>query len=245
MRVSRWCAATLALFVSPAALAQAQDPNAPPASAAPQSAPPEGPAPIDLLAPARAPEIEHTEPPEGGPGGFEIGLRLDAQLPVGDTFSGTSLKSMVSGQAAAQVDAGWRIDPRWEVGAFFRYGLAFVNGCPQGVSCSAHNLRVGVEGQLHLSPGTSVDPWIGLGTGYEFFTLSASTAKAKTDVTYKGLTFALLEVGADYRLSDVLGMGPYVEASAGQFSSDDSGDLSRKSLHLWLGLGVRGWFDLR
>jgi len=219
---------------------------------APQSEPPSEPpptraepAPIDLYTPPPSAPEEAPEPPAHGPGGFELGARLDAQLPLGEAFSGTSLKSLASGQAALQLDAGWRVSPRWALGAFVRYGIAFVNGCTQDVSCSANDLRVGVEGQLHLRPGAAVDPWIGLGAGYEWFSLSSSTSAVSTDVTFQGPTFALLDVGADLRLGDHAALGPYLEASAGQLRSTESGDLAGKRAHLWVGLGVRGWFDLR
>lgn len=202
------------------------------------------PAPIDLFVPKTPPKEEAPVETEGA-FGFELGVRIDAQLPVGEVFGGTSVKDMTAGQAALQVDLGWRIDPRWSVGAFTRYGIALVNGCTDNVSCSGHDLRLGVEGQLHLLPGSAIDPWIGLGAGYEWLSLSSSTSAVDTEVTFKGPTFALLDVGADYRVSDTVGVGPYLEASAGQFRSTGSSGLARKRAHLWVGLGVRGWFDFR
>lgn len=258
MRMCGWSAVVLAVSVASPALAQDSSSGEAPSAQASQpqdssvqpSAPP--PAPIDLIAPQPKEEKKEEAPAATGPGGFELGLRIVAELPLGDTFKGTSLKSMVAGQAAAQLDLGWRIDPRWEVGAFVRYGLAFVNGCTKEVSCSSHDVGLGLEGQLHLAPGAWFDPWLGLGVGYEFLTLSSngaatppSNVAVETTVTYKGLTYAAVNLGADYRLSDVLGGGPYVEFSAGQFASTQDTDLTNKSLHLWLGLGLRGWFDLR
>lgn len=230
-----WLVAVAVWGVSSTALAQ--DAGAPPPSST-------EPAPIDLYTPPppapKEPEVERT-----GPGGFELGLRLDAELPFGEAFSGTRLKSMTSSQVALRLELGWRITPRWQVAAFAGYGLAFVNGCTENVSCSAHDVRVGLGGQLHLRPGEAVDPWIGLGAGYEWLSLSSSTSAVSTDVTFEGPTFALLDVGADFRLGERAAVGPFLEASAGQLRSTETGDLAGKRAHLWVGLGVRGWFDVR
>jgi hypothetical protein len=42
-----------------------------------------------------------------------------------------------------------------------------------------------------------------------------------------------------------MGVGPYFEATAGQYQRTANGDLLYKGLHVWLGLGVRGWWDVR
>jgi hypothetical protein len=71
-------------------------------------------------------------------------------------------------------------------------------------------------------------------------------------VTFKGLQFAKLSLGFDYRLSPSFAVGPLLDLSLGQYSSGsvDSGsqsasqDLPNKSLHEWLTIGVRGVFDV-
>ena len=74
-----------------------------------------------------------------------------------------------------QLDAGVRLGGRWFIGAYFSYGFGGSTSdtlCPTG-DCSANTLRFG--GQVHWHPlgNVGLDPWVGIGSGYEKVSISS------------------------------------------------------------------------
>jgi hypothetical protein len=125
--------------------------------------------------------------------------------------------------------------------------------CPSGADCSASDLRFGVQGQYHLSPVETLDPWFGLGIGYESASMTAKAGGQEAKTSYSGLEFLNLQAGLDYKLSPAFGVGPFLSFSLGQYSSYDvtvpgmgklSGSIPEKAMHEWLTIGVRGAFTL-
>jgi hypothetical protein len=75
--------------------------------------------------------------------------------------------------------------------------------------------------------------------------------------SYKGFEFVELQGGLDYEVTPAIRLGRFANLAIGQYSSGDfqipngtggttlfSGDVSKKSLHEWLILRVRGQYDL-
>lgn len=109
----------------------------------------------------------------------------------------------------------------------------------RSVDCSVSQLRFGVQGQYQLSPGQSINPWFGLGIGMEMLDSKVGDLKGG----FSGFEFANLQVGADFKATDSLGIGPFVGFSLGQYSSttgDNGTDIEDKGLHQWLTIGVKG-----
>jgi opacity protein-like surface antigen len=187
-----------------------------------------------------------------GPKGFEIGLRTGYALGLGSlagsaSGEGTSMSDFTSGMVPIQIDLGYRFNGNWFAGAYFQYGFGFIkeSACgASGASCSATDLRFGIEGQYHLMPGMQIDPWVGLGVGYESVNISASEGGLTLSTSVTGLEFVNLSVGGDYRVSPNLGVGPFVGLTVGQYSSAFDTDIQEKAIHMWLSLGVRGAFDV-
>jgi opacity protein-like surface antigen len=216
------------------------------------------PAPAPAAAPAAAAAAV------GHRGAIEIGLRVGYALPFGHegrTASDTSdskLSDDLKGMIPIQIDAGYRFNPDVYVGVFFQYGFGFVNtdatpDCGQsGISCSVSDMRLGVNVQLHLAPGQSFDPWLGLGVGYEWLFLDVSAAGNDAGVTGSGFEFANLQLGGDIVAAHNLAVGPFIGLSLGQYRSvsmsgalgSGSEDITSKSLHEWLQFGIRGAFDI-
>lgn len=186
-----------------------------------------------------------------GPKGFEVGLRTGYALGLGSlagsaSGDGASMSDFTPGMIPFQVDVGYRFDGNWFAGAYFQYGIGFIKdeACGGGASCSATDLRFGIEGQYHLMPGNQIDPWVGLGVGYESVGVSASEGGLSISTSVTGLEFANLSLGGDYRVSPNLGVGPYLGLTVGQYSSAFDTDIPEKALHMWLSIGVRGVFDV-
>ncbi len=151
------------------------------------------------------------------------------------------------------IDAGFRANPNFYVGIFFQYALAFVNSdqnqeCAQaGVSCSAKDLRLGLDVHLHLSPGESFDPWLGVGTGYEWLLLDVSSGAVSLSETARGFEFANFQLGGDFSVAPSFSIGPFFTVTLAEYShlaGPMDTDLATKAIHGWAMGGVRGVFDI-
>lgn len=202
--------------------------------------------------------------------GISIAVRAGYALPLGSATgaAGDDLSNSFSSMVPFQVDLGWRFNPYFYAGGFFQYGLTTIaseakasSGCDRnGVSCSSSDMRFGVDLVYTVLPYATVIPWAGLGAGYELTKLGASQGGQSIDVTFKGWEFVHLTAGADYRISPLFRVGPFVSLSFGQYQSFDTNldqtttppsagtnrtvDIQNKALHEWLQFGIKGTFDL-
>lgn len=198
---------------------------------------------------------------------FELGARLGYMLATGSYFSGSSITAAngtaalggTEGGVPIVVDAGMRIGKYVFLGAFTQYGLLATNCFTPGeavtVSCSAHDVRAGVELQVHTRPRAGVDPWFGIALGHDWLTAKASGSDASSDVvqyTFDGWNLLDLTFGVDLHTSAGMGIGPYLEATSGSFDNlsssiagtASSGSIGSTSPHQWVTLGVRGTFEV-
>jgi hypothetical protein len=205
--------------------------------------------PAPAAAPAAEPAAEATPAATSTAGGegyadkkIRLGLRLGYALPLGSSADGVKMSDELSGQIPIWIDAGYMVTPNILVGLYGQYG--FVQTKSSCTGCSAHDLRFGVQGQYHLSPTESADPWLGLGIGYESLGLS----QGGEDGSLKGFEFLNLQGGADFKVADALAVGPFLSFSLGKYSSATvngvSGDIPQTATHEWLTLGVKGTFGL-
>jgi hypothetical protein len=184
---------------------------------------------------------------------FEAGVRAGFAFPVGDLAQDSGLANTISWSAPIQVDAGARIGPAF-VGGYFSYAFGKLGSnidCGSA-SCSVSDVRVGFEVLWHFAPGAKIDPWAGLGLGYEWLTLSASAGSSSASGTVRGFEFANVQAGVDFVAGRVFRIGPFVMATLAQYStgsfsvtgsgggtSSGEGDITNKTLHSWLSMGLR------
>jgi len=213
------------------------------------------------------------------PTGIEVGLRTGYALPFGNVTGNqgvygpgytpapsTSLSDIFNGVLPIWVDAGYRLNPSLFIGAYFQYGIAFINtskasgpqqgGCnASGVSCTGSDMMFGLQAHYHLMPDAAFDPWAGLGIGYEIANVSVSSGGVSGNVSTSGFQFFNVQAGGDYKATPNLGIGPFVMFSLGQYSNCSYGGaysslgngtctISQTALHEWLTLGVRGVYDI-
>jgi outer membrane protein W len=202
-----------------------------------------------------------------GDGAIELGLRTGYALPLGQSTGGgqngsTDLSKSISGKVPLWIDAGYKINPNIYVGAFFEYGFGILASnasfggatCGQnGVSCSANDIIFGVDALYHISPAGPLDPFVGLGIGYETLGFNASEGGQSGSVSLSGFQFVNLQAGADYKVTPDLGIGPFVAFSLGQFSGCSFGgavnaagscSIPQQAMHEWLTFGIRGAYDI-
>jgi outer membrane protein W len=190
--------------------------------------------------------VDTSSPPDAG-GKIKVGLRLGYMLPMGDAAKDVKLGDSVSGGIPIWLDLGYMVTPNIMVGLYASYAFLMLDSkikdaCDAAsVDCSASQLRFGLQGQYHLSPGQGLDPWFGLGIGMEMVDQKAGDVKSGLS----GLEFANLMAGADFKATDSLTVGPFLSFSIGQYSKvtgDTSGDITDKAMHEWLTIGIKGTF---
>jgi opacity protein-like surface antigen len=229
-----------------ASQAFAQDPPAPTPAAEPAAAPP------PVAQQTATPPSPFERP------GLDLGLRLGYALPFGKTDGNDNLGDGLSGAVPIVLEAGYRLNANFTVGALFQYGIAQVKenmttNCGGAISCSGSVIRLGVEGIYNFNLDTPLTPWVGLGTGYEWMSISLSSGGQSGSASARGFEFVTLHAGGDYRLMPQLALGPFVSFSLAQYSSATAEapgfpsmtmDLTDKKMHEWLQIGVRGKFGI-
>jgi Autotransporter beta-domain/PEGA domain len=181
---------------------------------------------------------------------FEAAIRAGIGIPLGDLSARSpSLSDFDSFTIPLMVEIGARIGGHVFLGAYFQYGVGgSTNGdtCGAGFSCSPSTLRFGGEVHWHPLGNVPVDPWVGLGSGYESLRLGVS-GNATGSYSVNGWEFASLQAGVDFALGSAVKIGPWISFSIGQYSSGSvsgsnttvGADITEKSIHEWLMGGVR------
>jgi outer membrane protein W len=193
--------------------------------------------------------VDTSAPPDAG-GKIKLGLRLGYMLPMGEFAKDSKMSDAVSGGIPLWLDLGYMVTPNLMVGLYAQYAYLMVKDCPDGATCSASDIRIGLQGQYHISPGESMNPWVGLGVGYEMIGTKAEAGGAEVKGNYSGLEFANIQGGADFKVGDSMAVGPFLSFSIGQYSKGEvttpagtfEGDITDKAMHQWLTLGVKGTF---
>jgi hypothetical protein len=241
-----------------AAQAFAEEPSAGPPPGAPPAAPPGAPPAATPASPPPTAQQSGAPPATLSTPGFDFGVRLGYALPFGNTDGNDKLSDGVSGAVPIVLEAGYRINASFTVGALFQYGLAQVKDnmttmCGGAVSCSGSVIRLGIEGIYNFNLDAPLTPWVGIGTGYEWMNISLKANGQTGSVDTSGFEFVTVHAGGDYRLSSQLALGPFLSFSVGQYkttSADIPGlgsatmDVTDKKMHEWLQIGVRGRFGI-
>lgn len=228
----------------------------------PAGYPPPGNYPPPGYYPAYPPTaVQPATPPSARLEGFMLSVALGYASAWGDADkdsngSGEAMTDVVTSHVPFILGVGFRPAPMFSFGGVFQYGVAQLkNDCSAGVSCSAADIRVGVEGRLHLIPDQLFSPWISLGVGYEWFTLDSSSGSRSTSATFSGWEFMNLEAGGDFRVATVFTVGPFLGVRVQQFdhmktsglgssATDQDIPSSYTAVHGWVAFGVRGAFTL-
>lgn len=172
---------------------------------------------------------------------LDLGVRTGWAIPAGHAFSGGDLAAQVNGAFQVQVDVGYRIVPALSVGAFASYGVGRVDPhvtADAGVDTGASVMRAGIRASLVLEDvSPALAPWAAIGAGYE-----RTSFDVWDDFTYTGFEFVILELGADWKASQRIRVGPCVSWSLGQYDELNGRSIAAKGGHAWVTLGFRGAF---
>jgi outer membrane protein W len=199
---------------------------------------------MSMASTARAQDPESTRITEDSK--WQLSLRSGFALPVGRVSDGGAvLENRYDGSIPIWLDVGYRFGENIVAGVYFQWGYAFPRDCPGGdATCDGYNLRTGIEGFYHFMPDRKIDPWLGVGIGYE---LQHATL-GSTDYYLQGIEYLTLQVGADRKIGTRFSVGPYASISLSQYLSEDTGtgfrDIEDGAAHSWLQFGIKGSFDL-
>lgn len=210
---------------------------------------------------ARAPEGPGTArgseaPRQSGEGPvLELGVRSGILLAFGDDFQGLgqATTSRYQSFVPLQIDLGFRFASGLVLAGYFQYGAGLGKSCATGATCSASLIRFGADALFHVRPREPIDPWLGLGIGYDIATLSqAPLGQAQTTNTLRGLELLHLQGGLDLQVTKALKLGPFVllalgrytVATAAQGPASATADIQNQSLHELVVVGVRGVYGL-
>ena len=180
---------------------------------------------------------------------LQLGARLGYGFAMGEAEQDFNQSDFIGSQVPIQIDLNYKFMKNLAVGGYFSYAFGFVGGDTKDLcdafsaDCSGSAMRLGLQLNYDFSPGASFDPWVGVGFGYEWATLSIDS----DDVKVKGWELFNVNVGADWTVSKGFGVGPFVSWSFGQYGTVDDGtgevDIANKGTHQLLQIGVRGLFS--
>ena len=211
-----------------------------------------------------------------------LGLRFGFAMPMGNfvgesttTVGGTTtttpsypLSDLFSGKIPILIEAGYEVSSHLVLGLYGSYGFIIDKtgdkGCAPGLDCSDRDVELGIQGVYRFLPGRPIDPWLGLGIGYEWesFSQKGTLTDTSPPVSYtfsgqdKGPQYLKLQGGADFVAAQPLGVGPFVSLSFAKYTSitQDNGtfdgmttqgsttDVPNTAFHEWFTFGVRGTF---
>jgi hypothetical protein len=188
---------------------------------------------------------------------FEAGVGAGIGFPVGQLSSGKNLSDWVGLTFPLTFELGARLFGRYELIAVGQYSIGTVNstsgsGCYTGNNaCSASIGQIGVEFLYHPLGLARVDPYVGVGLGYEWLVIRATVQGKNYDQSFGGGNWAVLQSGVDFSLGSVVHLGPFLLASIGQYQTSNytvptaggpqsgSSAVEHPAIHVWLSVGLR------
>ena len=180
----------------------------------------------------------------------ELGVDAGYTQGFGNINRGRGIGDVAGAGGTIGATIGYRIDPRWSVGASGQYqgfGSAMmpVGGAPSNVT--VRGATAGIQGTYHIRPYNRVDPYLTVGTGYRV--LIESPSGNQPSMFTHGLELAKLEVGLDVRPTDSVAVSPVIGADLNMFMWRGGGgaevaSLTNRSVNTFVFAGVKGRFDL-
>jgi hypothetical protein len=171
--------------------------------------------------------VDGTLPPANR--GFQAALRSGLQLPWGEVSDteGDEISARYGWQVPIVIDVGFKLTKPWFIGAYGGVGYGSIGSgnvaeqacSAPGVTCSTLSYQLGVQVQYHVAPSDRLNPWFGLGGGYEWFRQELRASDYSEEQETSGLALLKALLGLDYRYRELFGFGPVIELSLGRFQA--------------------------
>jgi len=182
----------------------------------------------------------------------ELSLNAGFALPLGNAASALSQSDVINFAVPFGIAVGYRIAGVVFVGGTFTYAPfgspnsgTFTTCAVAGTSCHSTTFRAGFSVQWHPLGSRGLDPYVGVGAGYEWLTVDISGNGTDLSSQFNGFSWLEVPVGVDFRLSKDIRLGPYLGFMMGQYRnasvtlSGVSGLIPHRAIHFWLSAGVR------
>jgi hypothetical protein len=189
-----------------------------------------------------------------------IDVKAGYALPTGNVASASTessywkgaLSNFVSGAIPLEIAGRYRFTPKFSAGIYFQYAPAFTAAfiCQPAFSCSTSNVRVGAEAVYGFLPDSTFNPWVSVGSGWEWLNQTIVENGRTHANGLNGWEWVNVQVGADWNLSKMFAAGPYMGFFGGQYSSAtvDGSNLTiasaNRQFHGWMQLGLKGTVNL-
>jgi len=177
---------------------------------------------------------------------FEVGLGFGYLQGFGNVGANVpSLTDTGSAGTSLELDLGWRIDPHFLVGVYGT-GAWLSTGDVPGNAHNNWSAGAGIQGNYHILPGTSLDPWVGLGAGWRGYFVNRANG---TDARH-GIDFARVQVGVDVPVIPSVSISPYVGAATTIFLTQQLANetsfssIQDKKVGVFVSAGLMGRFDI-
>jgi hypothetical protein len=158
----------------------------------------------------------------------------------------------------------WLFTPNLSAGLYAQWnpGAAAANpaflsvtcGSGSAASCFAWDLRVGLQVAWAFLPERRGNPWVSLGSGWEWTRYQATQGGASQGVTWSGWEIVNVQAGVDFGSRRTATFGPFVGFAGGIYSNfwadltwgpmDRAVDTTGRAFHGWFQFGVRGTLAL-
>lgn len=203
---------------------------------------------LQLPPPPEAPGTAREPAPDLLGGRFTAAADVGFVAPLGSIASGFGLNQLASTSLSLGGSLGIGLGRAAELRAVGHYvPLASSGDC---ATCGGHTYDLGLGLVYHVSQALAMDPWVSYGLAYRKLHVATNPGEdpqgldrhalpaSATAIDYKGIDFARLSLGADFRPLRALGVGAYFETDLGTFFSRPGAETTG-SVYLFLGVGAR------
>ncbi len=194
--------------------------------------------------------------------GFQLGLGAGVSWALGNADGGADvagitwrsgeLSGVVQLRVPISIEAGYRLNPNWWVGAipelsFGSYGDECVG--PDG-ACEFTDFRV-LAGAMWYPLGFSTfSPWLRVALGYEWLRATLELEDGFSGSETLAGPLAQLQLGVDWLAGESFAFGPYLAGAAGSYLSSTfkcqpatcptDSSVEERGVHGWISIGLRG-----
>jgi hypothetical protein len=164
-------------------------------------------------------------------GSIQLSASAGVAKPFGDIGDGLKLGDSIDWSFPLEGRVAFRVVKQLAVGAYGRYSpTSAASTCP---GCTVTDVGLGGLVEYRFSEKLEGGPWLGASAGWTQLKTSLSGGSG-TKTGFEGA----LAGGADFELGG-LTVGPFLQASLGEFTKTSSGSISSKGAHGYFGGGVR------